>query len=1088
MTKAEKKETVKYALNNDGYFVIDHYNQAKSFSSFFAGVAGLWGIPMWVFYVNRGQCIASFGIHSKDKSIMEFQPANKSYRLATLQGFRTFIKIKQGTKEIFWEPFQNNLNGTHFRKKQTMFISAHDLVIEEQNTDLGLTIRVKYFTLPDEPFSGLVRHVTLVNTGKKECDVEIVDGMPAIVPYGLKEWLIKNMSRTVEAWIKVRNVEEKAPFYQLNVEVADTPQVTHITEGNFFFSFDASSRSKKLLPVIVENSKLFGSCLDFSTAEEFMNGRFKPGKVQMTNNKTPCAFSYHTFSLSKGKTQEITSVFGYARSVEQLNRLTTIVREEGFIFNKERQNKEIIDHIKDYVQTKSALPNLDLYTSHTFLDNILRGGLPISIKTKQGNVSFNVYSRKHGDLERDYNYFTVAPTYYSQGNGNFRDVNQNRRNDVWFNTDVRDSHIISFFNLSQTDGYNPLIVKGVSFKVIDKNEMNKILQAFIKSGNVKKLEEFLLKNFQPGDLLYFIEQEKYVVDGNIRDFLGSILEISQKQELADHGEGFWADHWTYNLDLVESYLGLYPETLKETLLDKKEYHFYLNHHYVRPRDQRFHLTKYGVRQFESVCNDSEQFDPSSQDFKLRDKQGSVYKTNLVCKILCLMANKVASLDPSGIGIEMEADKPGWYDALNGLPGLVGSSICESLELNRHAVFLLESLNQLNVRDHQTIAIFAELAAFIDGLTQLLSSKPSGIDYWNKSNDLKENYRECTRRSIDGKETAVTFQSIKNFLNLVKTKTAESFELGKNSKGQLATYFYHEVTDHQKLKDDHVKPLAFKKHILPLFLEGYVHALKVKNQPADARKLYQQVVKSDLFDQELKMFKVNASLNTETEEIGRTRVFPSGWLENESIWLHMEYKFLLELLRTELYPEFFECFHNVLIPFLKPEQYGRSILENSSFIVSSAHEDKILHGQGFVARLSGSTAEFLHIWLLMNVGPRPFTLNSNNELTLRFNPSLQGSMFTTKESKIEFTDGQQKKHIFTLPKNTYAFKFLNSTLVVYHNPKRTDTFGKKGEIIKKIEITFADQNKPVILTEPVISGQNAALIRERKASRIDIFLT
>jgi len=42
-----------------------------------------------------------------------------------------------------------------------------------------------------------------------------------------------------------------------------------------------------------------------------------------------------------------------------------------------------------------------------------------------------------------------------------------------------------------------------------------------------------------------------------------------------------------------------------------------------------------------------------------------------------LANKAASLDPSGIGIEMEANKPNWYDSLNGLPGLLGSSISET---------------------------------------------------------------------------------------------------------------------------------------------------------------------------------------------------------------------------------------------------------------------------------------------------------------------------------------------------------------------------------------------------------------------------
>lgn len=1090
------KSAVKYSLNNKGYFVINDYNRAKVFSSFFPGVAGLWGIPMWVFYVNRGQGIASFGIESKNKSIMEFQPANKAYRLTPLQGFRTFVKATHNRSTTYWEPFQNNLTGTDFNKKQTMYISAHDLIIEEENLDLGLTAQVKYFTVPDEPYSAMIRRVSIKNTGDKAYNIELLDGMPTIVPYGLSDWLIKNLARTVEAWVKVRNREERAPFYQLNVEVADTPQVKHITEGNFFFSFDPADKKKQLLNPIVEATKIFGSSLDFSAPDLFVNNKFKINSKQTTDSKTPCAFSHHKYKLSPDYTREIVSVFGYARDVDQLNELTQTVRSPGFVDTKEHQNKAIIDDIKNYAQTQSSSENFNLYSSQTFLDNILRGGLPISIKTSEGNVAFNVYSRKHGDLERDYNHFVVAPTFYSQGNGNYRDVNQNRRNDVWFNADVKESHIINFLNLSQADGYNPLVVKGTSFTITDEKEADEIVNNFVASGDKAELKQFLMDDFQPGELLVFIDQHDIEIEGNVRVFLGSVLEVSHKQELADHGEGFWSDHWTYNLDLIQSYLSLYPEQLRSLLIEKKVFNFYLNHHYVRPRDQRYYLTEHGVRQYESVCDDSANFDPSKYDFKLRVKQGEgeVYSTNLVCKLLCLIANKVASLDPSGCGVEMEADKPNWYDALNGLPGLVGSSVSETFELQRYAMFLSDSLQELGFGDKDKFSVFEELGSFVTGLTNLLSVNHSSLDYWNKANDIKENYRQRVRRSIDGKEVEMTGLQIQNFLKHVIAKTGESLKIARNKQGKLATYFYHEVTDYKKLdhtgvEEDHplVRPLAFTKHALPLFLEGYVHALKVQTKVGDARKLYKEVHSSDLFDEKLGMYKVNTNLATETEEIGRTRVFPSGWLENESIWLHMEYKFILEILRAELFDEFYDNFKSVFVPFQKPARYGRSILENSSFIASSAHEDADLHGRGFVARLSGSTAEFLHIWLVMNAGERPFILDAKEQITLNFKPALASWLFTTKTTQIDFTDIRQNQYNWKLPKNSYAFKFLNSTLVVYHNPKRENTYGKKRVNIKEIEILFDGESKPVTVNDAVIPSVYAEKIREQKAVRIDIHL-
>lgn len=1092
---AARKTSVKYSLKSDGYFVIEDYNRAEAFSSFFPGVAGLWGIPMWVFYVNRGQCIASFGIESKNKAIMEFQPANKSYRQVPLQGFRTFIKLTQGKKAFYWEPFQNHLSGTEYAKTQSMRISAHDLILEEHNEELGLTARVHYYTIPDEPFSGLIRRVSIVNTGGKTYTGELIDGMPTIVPFGLSDWLIKNLARTTEAWIKVRNLEHRAPFYQLNVEVADTPQVTHITEGNFFFSLNASSPQRELLPPLVEASHVFGACLDFSAPEAFLNGSFKPSAVPATNNKTPSAMTHCRFELPKGGSQEIVSVVGYARDVELLNRVVEAVRQKDFADHKQAQNREIVEHIKDFAQTVSSSSTYNAYAGHTFLDNILRGGLPISVKTQDGFVSFNVYSRKHGDLERDYNHFTVAPTYFSQGNGNYRDVNQNRRNDIWFNTDVRDSHIINFLNLSQADGYNPLVVKGTSFRVDDKGKLKALLDESLLDGDRKTLEEFVAGNFQPGELLDFMEKNGYRTSHGERDFLGHVLEICHMQEMADHGEGFWSDHWTYNLDLIESYLGLYPERLRELLLESEDFSFYLNHHYVRPRDQRYHLTKFGVRQYDSVCDESEEFDPGAFDHKLRVKggQGAPYLTNLLVKLVCIIANKVASLDPSGIGVEMEADKPNWYDALNGLPGLTGSSISETMELNRYAGFLLDSLKTLDVKDKDTVPVFEELASFVSGLTNLLTSKQQGFDYWSKANDIKENYRQRVRRSIDGKEVDMTMVQIKNFLDLVKQKTGESFQLAHKGREYMPTYFYHEVSEYKQSEagkrggNGFVKPLAFQRHDLPPFLEGYVHALKVQSGPDKARALLEEVCQGPLFDEKLKMFKVNADLSGQTEEIGRTRIFPRGWLENESIWLHMEYKFLLEVLRAGLVEDFYRLFADALIPFQKPARYGRSILENSSFIVSSAHEDSKLHGQGFVARLSGSTAEFLHIWLHMNIGGQPFRTTAKDELSLAFEPALAEWLFTKKPAKVEFQDGHGDRHTWKLPADSYAFKFLNSTLVVYHNPQRKDTFGPQAAKPERIEIRFRGEEDPVTVSGGLIQATHAARVRDREACRIDVHL-
>jgi hypothetical protein len=210
-----------------------------------------------------------------------------------------------------------------------------------------------------------------------------------------------------------------------------------------------------------------------------------------------------------------------------------------------------------------------------------------------------------------------------------------------------------------------------------------------------------------------------------------------------------------------------------------------------------------------------------------------------------------------------------------------------------------------------------------------------------------------------------------------------------------------------------------------------------------------------------MYKVNASLASQPQDIGRARAFPPGWLENESIWLHMEYKYLLEMLKAGLYTEFYEDLKHILIPFLDPQVYGRSPLENSSFLVSSAHPDGSLHGAGFVARLSGSTAEFLSIWLVMMSGKQPFFIQ-DGYLCLALQPSLPGWLFS--ES------------------GELSFRFLGSCTVTYHNPQRVDTH----TLCAQRTVLHMPEGQSIEIGGNIIGLPYAVMVREGKIEAIDVW--
>lgn len=202
--------------------------------------------------------------------------------------------------------------------------------------------------------------------------------------------------------------------------------------------------------------------------------------------------------------------------------------------------------------------------------------------------------------------------------------------------------------------------------------------------------------------------------------------------------------------------------------------------------------------------------------------------------------------------------------------------------------------------------------------------------------------------------------------------------------------------------------------------------------------------SELFDSALGMLRVNAPLDRSQLELGRAAAFTPGWLENASIWLHMEYKYMLELLKSGLYQEFFALFRQTAVPFLDEATYGRSCAENVSFLVSSCNPEPVLWGRGFVARLSGSTAEFLQMWQLMLFGPQPF-VEAEHGLALSLCPAIPAYLIGEgREIRAAFARNSTVRYHFSVIGDYFPGGYSVSKMTCSRSPEEIRA-GKRAEI-------------------------------------------
>jgi hypothetical protein len=108
-------------------------------------------------------------------------------------------------------------------------------------------------------------------------------------------------------------------------------------------------------------------------------------------------------------------------------------------------------------------------------------------------------------------------------------------------------------SLIQADGYNPLVLNGLAFSLPAEKQAEILAQV----GSSDRLAARLQDSFTPGELFAELLETHSAV--RAEELLTQVFSQAQVHIQAEHGEGYWVDHWTYNLDLIESYLAVFPD-------------------------------------------------------------------------------------------------------------------------------------------------------------------------------------------------------------------------------------------------------------------------------------------------------------------------------------------------------------------------------------------------------------------------------------------------------------------------------------------------------------------------------------------------
>ena len=154
--------------------------------------------------------------------------------------------------------------------------------------------------------------------------------------------------------------------------------------------------------------------------------------------------------------------------------------------------------------------------------------------------------------------------------------------------------------------------------------------------------------------------------------------------------------------------------------------------------------------------------------KWANSNGKVLKVNLASKLLTLILNKYSLLDSDNIGVMYEADRPGWNDALNGLPGVFGSGVGEMIELLRLTRYYDEVLQKY---DKDKLVVLKPLVKLMDDL----------INANGKFEQRLTAIEEYRTKLFDLELVEVETRKVKEVIKEVLKQLEKAFESAKTSR-------------------------------------------------------------------------------------------------------------------------------------------------------------------------------------------------------------------------------------------------------------------------------------------------------------------
>ena len=792
-------------IDNEVYYKISNSDKMRPF---FMSIVS--DSNHWMFISSNGSLTA--GRKNSEFALFPYYTDDKITEAAEITGSKSIFQVVKNDEVHLWEPFSDRFAGK-YKITRNLYKNEYGnkVLFEEINHDLELTFQYQWNSTNT---FGFIKKSKLINTATSTVEVNVLDGIQNILPYGVGSDLQNASSNLVDAY-KRSELEKSSGLgiYALSAIIVDKAEPSEALKANIVWSLGLDTPKYLLSSLQLDSFRKQYEIQDETDVKAEKGAYFVNSQIVLASqedkewllvaevNKNHSAIAKLVNKIKtndglwelidqkieKGTTRLIAlnaASDGLQLSADKFrdtrhfsNTLFNIMR--GGIFDNNYQiekwdfknylakaNKKVARTTEENVEklpekfTLSVLQELAHQVDDTNFRRLCFEYMPLK------------FSRRHGDPSRPWNKFSINTKSEIDGSkildyeGNWRDIFQNWEALAHSYPAFIESMIHKFLNATTFDGYNPYRVTkgGFDWETIEPDDPWSYI-GYWGDHQVIYLLKFLefIESHQPGKLATLFDKDLFVY-----------ANVPYK---------------------IKSY-----DALLENPKDTIEFDEALDH---KIREQRVELGADGAL--------------------LRDENRFIVKVNFIEKILATTLAKLSNFIPEG-GIWMNTQRPEWNDANNALVGS-GVSMVTLYYLRRFLKFFDTVIVQ---SDLETVEVSKELVTFFDAISttfkdnqNLLSGRINDTDrkvILDALGNAGSNYRtQIYNAAFSGRKSELSVKDIKAFIEVSLQYLEHSIEVNKREDNLYHAYNLMTVNENNSVSISYLDEM----------LEGQVAVLSSK---------------------------------------------------------------------------------------------------------------------------------------------------------------------------------------------------------------------------------------------------------------------